>query len=93
MKAASAIVQGELIGLNARVVNSSNSSYVGISGQVIDETRNTLVIRHANQDKVIVKDMATFQFNLRDGSVVEVEGNVIMGRPENRVKKRLRRRW
>lgn len=92
MKAAE-IVQSELIGLKAKVVKSSNPSYVGISGAVVDETRNTLVIRQANRDRAVIKDQAVFQFTLSDGTVMEVEGNVILGRPEDRVKKQIRRRW
>lgn len=92
MKAA-AIVQSELIGLKAKVVKSSNPSYVGISGSVVDETRNTLTIRQENRDRVVVKDQAVFQFTLLDGTVIEVEGGVILGRPEDRVKKQIRRRW
>jgi len=93
MKNTAAVVQGEFIGLNAEVVKSSNPSYVGVSGRVVDETRNTLVIRHRNEDKVIIKEAAVFQFTLPDGTVVEIEGNVILGRPEDRVKKRPKRRW
>lgn len=92
MKAA-AIVQSELIGLKGRVVKSSNPSCVGISGVVVDETRNTLVIRQDNRDRVVVKDQAVFQFTLSDGTILEVEGSAIVGRPEDRVKKQVRRRW
>jgi ribonuclease P protein subunit POP4 len=88
-----AIVQGEFIGLNAKVVKANNASNVSVSGPVVDETRSTLVIRHKNDDKVIVKETAVFQFRLQDGTVVEIEGKAILGRPEDRVKKRLRRRW
>lgn len=87
------IVQGEFIGLNAKVVKANNVSYVSVSGPVVDETRSTLVIRHKNDAKVIVKESAVFQFRLQDGTVVEIEGKAILGRPEDRVKKRLRRRW
>jgi len=93
MKATAAVVQGEFIGLNAKVVKSTNPSYVGISGQVINETRNTIVVRHKNEDKVIVKETAVFQFTLPSGTVIEIEGNAILGRPEDRLKKRLKRRW
>jgi len=93
MRVTLAFVQGEFIGLNAKVVKSTNPSYVGITGKVIDETRNTLVIRHENEDKVVFKGVAVFHFTTPDGTVVEVDGNVIMGRPEDRVKRRLRRRW
>jgi len=93
MKAAATIAQGELIGLSTTVVKSNDPSQVGIAGQVIKETRNTLVIKQANQDRVIVKNVAVFQFSLLDGTVVEVEGNAIVGRPENRIKKKPARQW
>jgi ribonuclease P protein subunit POP4 len=93
MRATPTFVQNEFIGLNAKVVKSTNPNYVGISGKVIDETRNTLLIRHENKDKVVVKNVAVFHFTMPDGTIVEVDGNIILGRPEDRVKKRLRRRW
>ena len=93
MKAAATVTQGELIGLDAKVAKSTNRDSVGISGKVIDETRNTLVIRQDNSHKVVPKETTIFQFTLSNGSVVEVEGNAIMGRPEDRVKKKPRRQW
>jgi ribonuclease P protein subunit POP4 len=92
MKAAT-VLQSELIGLKAKVVKSTNHDAIGISGKIVDETRNTLVIRHGDDYKTVAKDTAVFQLTLRDGSLVEVEGNALMGSPENRVKKKLRRRW
>mgnify|MGYP006267454339 CR=1 FL=1 len=93
MKVTTAFVQGELIGLNAKVVKNANPSCMGITGRVIDETRNTLIIRHENEDAVVVKNLSVFQFVTIEGTVVEVEGHTLTGRPEDRVKKRLRRRW
>ncbi len=93
MRVTPAILQHEFIGLDAKVVRSTHPDYVGITGKVIDETRNTLVIRQKNKDKVVVKNTAVFHFTLPDGTIVEIEGNAIVGRPEDRVKKRPRRRW
>jgi ribonuclease P protein subunit POP4 len=93
MKAAATVTQSELIGLDAKVAKSTNRDSVGISGKVIDETRNTLVIRQNNSDKVVPKETTIFQFTLSNGSVVEVDGNAIVGRPEDRVKKKPRRQW
>ena len=93
MKAAATITQSELIGLNAKVTKSTNKDTVGITGTVIDETRNTLTIRHNNTDKTIPKETTVFQFTLPNGTVIEVEGNAITGRPEDRVKKKPRRQW
>jgi ribonuclease P protein subunit POP4 len=93
VKITPAILQHEFIGLNAKVVKSSNPNYVGIKGNVVNETHNTLVITHKNKNKTVVKDTAIFHFTLSDGTVVEINGKTIVGRPEDRIKKRLRRRW
>jgi len=93
MRVTPTVLQQELIGLNARVVKSSQLNYVGISGKVVDETRNTLVILSENRKKIVIKNVATFHFTLPDGTIVEIDGKAIVGRPENRVKKRARRRW
>lgn len=93
MKTAAAVVQGEFIGLNAKVVKSINPQIIGISGKVVNETRNTVVIRHTNEDKTVIKETSVFQFTLPDGTVVEVEGKAILGCPEDRVKKTPKRQW
>jgi len=88
-----AIVQHELIGLNAKIVKSSHPNYVGIEGKVINETRNTIIITHGNKNKTIVKETAVFHFTMPDGTIVEINGKIIVGRPEDRIKKKIRRRW
>ncbi len=93
MKVTPEILQDEFIGLETRVVESSNPSYVGKRGRVIDETRNTLVLLHNNKQKVIVKETSVFHFKLPDRTVVRIDGKAIIGRPEDRVKRRIRRRW
>lgn len=93
MNVTPAIVQLELIGLKACVVKSKQPNYKGIRGIVIDETRNSLVIRHKNESKVILKNICVFHFTLPDGKVVEIDGNAILGRPEDRLRKHFRRRW
>jgi len=87
------IVQHEFIGLETKVVKSSNPDLVGITGKVVDETRNTFTILHDNKEKVVVKEIAVFDFALPDGTIVEMDGKVIMGKSEDRLKKRPRRIW
>ena len=86
-------LRSEFVGLEAKVVKSSQPAYVGIRGRVIDETLNTLVVKHENEDKVIVKKVATFHFFMPDGTVLEVDGKAIISRPQDRVKTRIMRRW
>jgi ribonuclease P protein subunit POP4 len=88
------LVQQEFIGLKAKVVKSSNLDMMGITGKVVDETRNTFTISNNDgEKKVIIKDTAVFEFVIADGTIVEIDGKVIMGRPEDRIKKRPRRLW
>jgi len=87
------LLQQEFVGLDAKVVKSSNPSQIGISGKIIKETRNTLVILHKNVEKTVIKDVAVFHLITPNGTVVEMDGKAIVGRPENRLKKRIRRRW
>ena len=93
MKITPSIVQDEFIGLESMVVKSSNPDLVGIMGNVVDETRNTFTMLQNGDQKVVAKDTSVFNFVLSDGTIVEIDGKAIMGRPEDRIKKRLRRLW
>jgi len=77
--------------LNATVARSSNRFLTGKRGRIIDETRNTLRLSTKKGIVVIPKDVAVFRLDLPDGSIVEVEGRRLVGRPENRMKTRTRR--
>ena len=109
----------ELIGLELKVVDSSNPSLIGLCGTVIDETRKTLLIEvegeidnreksetnentedlSSNQnninlifkEKLIQKDVSVFQFKVPDGTVVEIDGKILLNRPEDRIKKRYKK--
>ena len=93
MKITPTTLQHEFIGLDAEVVKSLHPSYVGIKGKILNETRNTLVILHNNKKGMVIKNMAVFHFTMPDGTVVEIDGKIIVGRPESRIKKRIKRRW
>ncbi|UCE96201.1 MAG: ribonuclease P protein component 1 [Candidatus Bathyarchaeota archaeon] len=93
MKATPAITKHEFIGLEAKVVKSSNPSCIGINGTIIDETRNTFIIQHDEKNKIIAKDQTVFHFTFPDATVVEIDGKILLGRPETRLKKRVRRIW
>ncbi len=93
MKVTPDIIREEFIGLEAEVVASRHPGYVGIRGRVIDETRNMFIIEHGGRRKMVPKAVCTFHFTFPDGTVVEIEGHLLVGRPEDRLKKRLKRLW
>jgi ribonuclease P protein subunit POP4 len=85
------ILRHELIGLKAVIARSSNPFLAGTRGRIIDETKNTVKLSTRNGVKVIPKGVAVLRLDLPDGSVVEVEGARLVGRPENRMKMRTRK--
>ena len=87
------IVQDNFIGLDVKVIKSSNPDVVGIKGKIVDETRNTFIVTRDAKKTILVKETSIFDFVLPDKTVVEIDGKVIMGRPEERIKKRTRRLW
>ena len=88
------IFRHELIGLPVRVVDSNHDGFIGIEGKVVDETKNSIRIEQKDKtEKIVPKGAATFRFNLPDGNVVEIEGNIIIARPEDRIKKKFRKFW
>jgi ribonuclease P protein subunit POP4 len=93
MNIAPSLLQHEFIGLKAEIVWSTNPSQVGIRGKVLDETQKTLTILHEGKQKIIAKETSTFHFKLLDGTILEIDGKILLGRPEDRVKKQIRRRW
>jgi ribonuclease P protein subunit POP4 len=78
----------ELIGLKMQVVKSTHKELCDLSGTIIDETKNTLVISHKSKLKVIPKGCAIFHCILSDGTTIEIDGKLLIGRPEDRIKKR-----
>lgn len=86
------IFRHELVGLDVEVSESSHEGLTGISGVVIDETKKTIKIEDQDgSEKTIPKKVATFRFTLPDGDVVDVEGRIIIARPEDRIKKKFRK--
>ena len=148
----------ELIGLELKVVDSSNPSLTGLCGTVVDETKKTLTIEvkekvqsvnfsstengdsdsletkdlgslqskdsdsletkdlgslqskdsdsletkdlgsnlknHFNfiyREKLIQKDVSVFQFKVPDGTIVEIDGKILLNRPEDRIKRRYKK--
>lgn len=93
MKVTSDIIREEFIGTEGAISSSSHSGYLGIQGNVVGETKNTFLIEQAGKMKSVIKDQAIFQFQFSDGTVVEIDGKLLVGKPEDRLKKTTKRLW
>jgi ribonuclease P protein subunit POP4 len=93
MKVTPDIIRGEFIGTEGKIAKSQHPNYVGLSGEVINETKNTFTILHAGKKKNVIKDSAVFHFKFPDGTIAEIDGKLLVGRPEDRLKKSIKRLW
>ncbi|MFH1393650.1 MAG: ribonuclease P protein subunit [Candidatus Micrarchaeota archaeon] len=76
------------IGLKVEISNSSQQGLVGLTGIVIDETKNLLVIEGKDgKERKIPKASCTFRFTLDNLEHVEIDGKDIAFRPHERPKK------
>ncbi|MBI1972567.1 ribonuclease P protein subunit [Candidatus Woesearchaeota archaeon] len=76
----------ELIGIEAEVADATNKDLKGIKGIIVGETKNTLVIEQDNKTKVLLKEHVTLNIKM-DGNFVRIDGRMLLGRPDDRVKK------
>ena len=85
------LVHHEFIGLKVHATNKKNKS-LNLLGTVIDETKNTIKIEAMdNTEKLIPKNGSIFVFEIPNGEKIEVDGNILSIRPEDRIKKRFKK--
>lgn len=88
------IARHELIGLRVTIADSSDSMHAGLSGRIIDETRNTFLLETTKGIKRIPKMNTSLIFDLPEGQRLKIMGSILISQPENRINKRIQRmRW
>ena len=85
------MIKNEFIGLDVIISKSNNKQLLGMKGRIIDETRNTLVLRRKSKTIHIPKNIVHLSMSLPFSKTVEVNGRSIVARPEDRIKMRVRR--
>jgi ribonuclease P protein subunit POP4 len=85
------LVRHELIGLKVEVKKATNKYLLGLKGLVVDETYGMLTIETEKGEKKVQKKGTIFIFHLPNGKRVEVDGSLLVSRPEDRVKKKFPR--
>ncbi len=86
------IIKGEYIGRTVEV--SFNNTYIDkqIEGLIVDETKNTFKLLTKKGMKTFLKKNIILKNKYNDESY-QVEGKVLIGKPEERLKKKKRRMW
>ncbi|MCX8190371.1 MAG: ribonuclease P protein subunit [Candidatus Diapherotrites archaeon] len=76
----------EIIGLKAKVLESTDKGRVGLTGVIIDETKNTLIIENKGEKKVLPK--AEIVIEVEDcGEKIILDCRKMLFRPEDRIKR------
>jgi len=80
------VAKGELIGLQLEITESKNKSLKGMKGKIINETKNMLTIDTKYGIKKIIKSEVKMKLKTNNKEF-DVDGNILIGRPEDRVKR------
>ena len=79
------ITKYELIGSYAEIVDSTNTSNIGIKGKIIDETKNTIIIKQKDKQKRLFKKNITLMIKIKDKKY-KIKGELLAKRPKDRLK-------
>ena len=77
----------EWIGLRVKVLSAPDPGICGVTGKVEDESRNMLTIRTNHRSLKVPKEKSSFLVELPGKRSVEVQGETVRYRPEDRVKR------
>ncbi|MDW8022043.1 MAG: ribonuclease P protein subunit [Nitrososphaerota archaeon] len=84
------ILRHELLGLRV-MARPLKGDYTHV-GEVVGETRNMVkILRDDGKLVMLPKNAYLFEFTFPSGERILVEGAMLVGRPEERLKKRIRR--
>ncbi|PUA33414.1 MAG: hypothetical protein B7O98_03045 [Zestosphaera tikiterensis] len=83
------LIYHELIGLQVIVKDHTDPSLMGVKGLVVDETQNMLEIERLDDGRrlKVPKAGGAYLFKLENNSFVLVNGDKLLGRPEDRLKR------
>ena len=84
MITADTISRHEFIGLDTKIINSSNSEVIGLNGTVINETKSMFTINTEKGMKMIPKSINDWGFTI-NGKNMTVKGSTITKRPFERI--------
>ena len=75
----------EIIGLGARIVESTDPTLEGVTGTVVFETKNMISIRTNSSVKQVAKNAAKKIELTTHSGVCFISGSSMIGRPEDRI--------
>jgi ribonuclease P protein subunit POP4 len=94
------IIHHELMGLDTKIVDSTNNSLIGIEGRIVDETKNILTVESDDKVRNIPKSCSSFIFTIPFFSgkrylplKLKVNGKLLLSQPENRIQTKYKKKF
>ena len=78
------ISRHEFIGLETKIINSSNPQVIGLNGTIINETKSMFTLNTEKGTKMIPKLTNDWGFSIK-GKKLIVKGTTITKRPHERI--------
>ncbi|MGL4669145.1 MAG: ribonuclease P protein component 1 [Methanobacteriaceae archaeon] len=86
-----------LIGIKGKVIDETKKTIkivvMGNSKEYLLGTNieNNISSDKSSNEKIVPKDVSTFLFQLKDGSLIEIRGKILLSRNEDRIKKKFKK--
>ena len=79
------VLAHEIIGLDAKVIESSDPTITGLQGTIVFETKNMISIRSDGKTRQVAKSIAkTIKIQAQSGACF-ISGPTLIARPEDRI--------
>ena len=79
------ILSHEFVGLETKIIESTNPQIIGLNGKIIEDTKSVFSIETIKGVKKIPKRDSKWRFFLQN-SHIDLDGGKISKRPEDRVR-------
>ena len=80
----------EFIGKKVEIMGAKNKSLIGLKGKIVDESKNMFTLEtEKGLSKRLVKKQVTLKTKVNRKTFI-IEGEILQGRPEERLKKRIK---
>ena len=76
-----------MIGAQIDIVDSKNQTLNGLKGTVIDETRNTIIVKSNNKVKNVIKNQINFILITKNNMTIKSNGTSLIGRQEDKIRR------
>jgi ribonuclease P protein subunit POP4 len=80
----------EIIGLKVKVLKDSNPCNKNVEGILVNESKNTFTVK-GDKNRIIAKKDSVLLITI-NGNPLQIEGKSLLGRPEDRIKRKIKKR-